>query len=133
MNAHEPTDEEIEAWNLSQIHQRPSPYQAKSIRTVMKKLMAKRGYAAIQANDSLQTVWASLVGVELAKLSRPGNITRGILQVAVSDHGAMNELHFQKKQILTGLKTQLPESKINDVRFRIASLRNTPNSNDEPT
>jgi predicted nucleic acid-binding Zn ribbon protein len=132
MNSREPTDEELEAWHLSQIHQRPSPYQAKSIRTVMKKLMAKRGYSAIQANDSLQSVWASLVGSELAKLSRPGNISRGILQVSVSDHGAMNELHFQLKQIVAGLQAQLPESKIKNVRLRIgATVRDNQNSNDE--
>jgi Dna[CI] antecedent, DciA len=121
MNSQEPTDDELEAWHLSQIKQRPTHLQAKPIRTVMRRLMSERGYAAIQATASLNEVWAVAVGVLLAKSTRPGKITRGTLNVAVSDSGVIQELHFHKREILAALKSHLPECKISDLRLYIES------------
>lgn len=122
MSRLEPTEEEIEAWNLSQIQQRRSNLHAKPIATVMKKLMAQRGYAAIQATNDLQEKWSEIVGEVLARMTCPGNISRGTLQVVVSDSGAMQELSFRKKQILAALKLKLPEAKVEDVRFRVGKV-----------
>ncbi len=122
MSRLEPTEEEIEAWNLSQIQQRRSNLHAKPIATVMRKLMAQRGYAAIQATSELHEKWSEIVGEVLAKMTCPGNVSRGTLQVVVSDSGAMQELSFRKKQILAALKSKLPEAKIEDLRFRVGKV-----------
>ena len=122
MSQREPTEEELEAWNLSQIQQRGSNLHAKPIGSVMRKLMSQRGYAAIQASNDLSSHWKEIVGEVLASLTCPGNISRGTLQVIVSDSGAMQELTFRKKQILTALKTKLPEAKVEDLRFRIGRV-----------
>lgn len=121
MNNREPTEEELEAWNLAQIKQRPSRLQAKSIRSVMRRLMSQRDYAAIQATASLQDVWSAIVGQPLANATRPGKLSRGTLHVAVSNSGAIQELHFRKRDILSALRAQLPESKIEDLKFRVES------------
>jgi predicted nucleic acid-binding Zn ribbon protein len=122
MSRLEPTEEEIEAWNLAQIKQRRSNLHAKPIGSVMRKLMSQRGYAAIQATSELHEKWSEIVGDVLARLTCPGNIARGVLQISVSDNGAMQELYFRKKQILTALKAQLPEAKVEDLRFRVGKV-----------
>ena len=122
MSRLEPTEEEIEAWNLSQIQQRRSNLHAKPIATVMRKLMAQRGYAAIQATSELHEKWSEIVGEVLAKLTCPGNVSRGTLLVVVGDSGAMQELSFRKKQILAELKSKLPEAKVEDVKFRVGKV-----------
>lgn len=122
MSRLEPTEEEIEAWNLAQIHQRRSNLHAKPIASIMRKLMAQRGYAAIQATSELHEKWSEVVGDVLAKLTCPGNVSRGALQVVVSDSGAMQELSFRKKQILAALRSKLPEAKIEDLRFRVGKV-----------
>ncbi len=122
MSRREPTDEEIEAWNLSQIKQRSSNLHAKTIGSVMRKLMTQRGYAAIQATNELQERWKEIVGEVLAGMTCPGNVSRGTLQVIVSDSGAMQELSFRKKQILAALKAKLPEAKVEDLRFRVGKV-----------
>ncbi len=122
MSRLEPTEEEIEAWNLSQIHQRRSNLHAKPIGTVMRNLMAQRGYAAIQATSELHEKWSEIVGEVLAGMTCPGNVSRGSLQVVVSDSGAMQELSFRKKQILAALKSKLPEAKVEDLRFRVGKV-----------
>ncbi len=81
MSRPEPTDEEIEAWNLAQIKQRNSNLNAKPIASVMRRLMAQRGYAAVQASNDLSNCWSEVVGEVLAKMSCPGNVSRGVLQV----------------------------------------------------
>ncbi len=122
MSRPEPTEEEIEAWNLAQIHQRRSNLHAKPIGTVMRKLMAQRGYAAIQATTELHEKWSEIIGEVLAGMTCPGNVSRGTLLVVVSDSGAMQELSFRKKQILAELKVKLPEAKIEDLRFRVGKV-----------
>ena len=122
MSRSEPTEEEIEALNLSQIQQRRSNLHAKPIGSVMRKLMAQRGYAAIQATSELHENWSEIVGDVLAALTCPGNVSRGTLQVVVSDSGAMQELSFRKKQILAALKAKLPEAKVEDLRFRVGKV-----------
>lgn len=122
MSRLEPTEEEIEAWNLAQIHQRRSNLHAKHIGSVMRKLMSQRGYAAIQATSELHEKWAEIVGEVLAQMTCPGNISRGTMQVVVSDSGAMQELSFRKKQILAALKAKLPEAKVEDLRFRVGKV-----------
>ncbi len=122
MTRSEPTEEELDAWNLAQIQQRRSNLFAKPISSVMKRLMSQKGYSAIQATSQLGEQWNEIVGELLARMTRPGNISRGVLLVSVSDSGAVQELHFRKKQILTALQSRLPEAKIEDLRFRVSKF-----------
>ncbi len=122
MSRLEPTEEEIEAWNLAQIHQRRSNLHAKPIGSVIRKLMSQRGYAAIQATSELHEKWGEIVGEVLAQRTCPGNVSRGTLLVIVNDSGSMQELSFRKKQILAELKAKLPEAKVEELRFRVGKV-----------
>lgn len=118
----EPTAEQQEAWNLAQIHQRRSRLVAKPIGGVIRRLLSSSGYAESQSAAQLQAQWEQAVGPQLAKLSRPGNVSRGVLLVEVANSALMQEIHFRKKQILTAFHGQAATQKITGLRIRIGKF-----------
>jgi predicted nucleic acid-binding Zn ribbon protein len=89
---------------------------------VLAELIVQRGYARQLTASAYTEAWAAVNDPLLAKASRPGNLRRGILEVAVKNSTVMQELTFRKKQILKKLKQQLPDEVIKDIRFRIGNV-----------
>ena len=116
----EPTPEQREAWDLSQIRQRRSRLVAKPIGGVVRRLLASSGYGETQGAAQLLEQWQQAVGPELAKLTRPGNVARGVLQVHVANSATMQEVHFRKKQILVALQKLGVNSKITELKIRVS-------------
>jgi predicted nucleic acid-binding Zn ribbon protein len=117
----EPSVEQREAWDLAQIKQRRSRLFAKPIGSVVRRLMNSSGYGETKAAEQLQECWQRAVGAELARLSRPGNVSRGILLVNVANSAVMQEIHFRKKRVLAALRSEAVGMKsITDIRIRIA-------------
>lgn len=81
--------------------------------------MSRRGYAQVAVNDELQAVIVSAVGSEVANSLQVGNLKRGVLQVYASDSVTLQELNFQKRQILKKIQKEMPQSGVTDLRFRI--------------
>ncbi len=81
--------------------------------------MSRRGYAQVAVNDELQAVIVSVVGSEVANSLQVGNLKRGVLQVYASDSVTLQELNFQKRQILKKIQKEMPQSGVTDLRFRI--------------
>ena len=112
----------IEEANLiHDLGNRSAPYipRAKKIGTLVRKLMVSRGISDEQSAMMTQEQWKIAAGPSLAQYTTPGNISRGILYVAVSDNLVLQELHFSKQKILSSLKAALPDFKIRDLKFRI--------------
>jgi len=65
--------------------------------------------------------WDKVAG-RLARVSRPGLLKRGVLQITVSNSAAVQELTFQKRQLLRDLCELLPEQKIHDLRFVVGVI-----------
>jgi hypothetical protein len=114
----DPTPEEQEKYDLSQIKQRPSRYQAKPIASAIRQVMVRRGLGQTQAAQELQDAWNSIAG-RLASVSRPGNIARGILQVFVQDSSALQELHLQRRTLLEQLRQAMPQLQIKDIKGKV--------------
>ena len=76
----------------------------KKIADVLAQLITTRGYGRFQSD------------------TRPGRIRRGTLDVTVTNSTVVQELTFQKQQILSQLKTAMPDANIRDIRFRIGSI-----------
>lgn len=112
-------EEQEEAWNLSQIRQQRSRLNAKPIGSMIRTLMARNGYGQTQAAEALEEQWRVAAGPTLAGASRPGTISRGVLQVLVSNSSALQELHMCKKQILQSLTAAMPQAGIRDLRGRV--------------
>jgi predicted nucleic acid-binding Zn ribbon protein len=58
----------------------------------------------------------------IAKFTRPDRLRRGTLEVTATNSAIVQELTFQKQQILTQLNTELPDARVRDIRFRIGSI-----------
>lgn len=93
----------------------------KKIGDVLSGLLARKGYARVQAASACDEAWKEAAG-KLAAHSRPGNVKAGVLEVIVRNSTALQELTFQKKKLLKRLQEKLPEEKIADLRFRVGSL-----------
>jgi predicted nucleic acid-binding Zn ribbon protein len=94
----------------------------KKIGDILAQLITKRGYGRIQSIENLDAAWQAAAGDALARCSRPGQIKRGVLEITVGNSTVVQELTFQKQPILTALRTQLPDAKIRDLRFRVGAI-----------
>ena len=94
----------------------------KKIADVLAQLITARGYGRIQADADFTAAWQQAAGVTIAKYTRSGRLRRGTLEVTASNSTIIQELTFQKQQILAQLQTTLPDAKIRDIRFRVGSI-----------
>jgi predicted nucleic acid-binding Zn ribbon protein len=91
----------------------------KKIGSLLSQLISRRGYAQVFASEALQKVVEAEVGSALAASVRVGKVKAGVLQVFASDSVTLQELTFRKRAILKRIQADLPENKVNDLRFRI--------------
>lgn len=119
MRRNEPTPEEQERWDLAQIKQGNSRLFARPIKSIVRRLLSKEGYGAIESMQQLLDQWPSIVGGELAKVTRPQKVSRGVLLVLVRNSQANHEINFQKTKILTAVQAAAPGVKLNRVRFQV--------------
>lgn len=94
----------------------------KKISDVLAQLITARGYGRIQADANFAAAWQVAVGPVLAKYTHPGRLRRGVLEVTIANSMTVQELTFQKQQVLAKLQTELPDARIRDLRFRIGSI-----------
>ena len=73
----------------------------KAIGNVIAQLITARGYGRIQADANFAAAWKAAAGDALAKFAVPGKLRRGVLDITVANSMAVQELTFQKKQILS--------------------------------
>jgi predicted nucleic acid-binding Zn ribbon protein len=92
------------------------------IANVLAQLLARRGYARQSAAASCEAAWREAVGQALARVTRPGNIRRGVLEVFVANSTLVQELAFQKTQLLDRLRQSLPDESIRDLRLRVGPI-----------
>ncbi len=91
------------------------------IGTIVSQLMSRRGYASVATENALTDSIAKSVGPVMAASITVGKLSRGVLQVYAVDSVVMQELTFQKQQILKALSKDHPQAKITDIRFRLQS------------
>jgi len=78
----------------------------------------------------LPHVWNQVVGEVFARQSCPNSIIKGVLDVAVSNANWLHELRFMKASILERLHAMLPETPINDIRFKVGPVPCAPDPAD---
>ena len=91
---------------------------------VVSELMTQSGFARAHAT-AMEKVWREAVGDEAARWTRPGKIRRGVLEVAVANSTMVQELVFQKAELLTSIRRLWPDTPIRDLRFRVVPVEET--------
>ncbi|MDX1947868.1 MAG: DUF721 domain-containing protein [Pirellulaceae bacterium] len=94
----------------------------KAMGDVLSQLLARKGYAQVQAAAMSLAAWNEAAGAKLAPQTRPGNVKRGVLEVLVSNSAVHQELAFIKVKIVKTLARLAPEHKIRDLKFRVGPL-----------
>ena len=101
---------------------RQQPQGPQKMADVISLLMARRGYAQQQTAAISQQSWQQAVGKRFSGHTRAGNIRRGVLEVIVRNSAILQELTFQKKQLLKKMAETAGDRKINDLRFRVGAI-----------
>jgi predicted nucleic acid-binding Zn ribbon protein len=100
----------------------PEPRGPRPIADVVSQLLARRGYARIQSAFEFEQAWKQAAGEVMSTHTRPGNVKRGVLEITVRNSSVLQELTFQKKQLLTKLQTLTTDQPIRDLRFRVGAV-----------
>ncbi len=95
----------------------------KRIADVVAELVTQRGYGRIEADQQFAAAWTAAAGAAFARSSRAGKLRRGKLEVVVEGSTTMQELNYDKQNILARLQAQLPEAGIREIRFRIGTIK----------
>jgi predicted nucleic acid-binding Zn ribbon protein len=93
-----------------------------AIGNILSELMARRGFARVQSGAAYDAAWQQAAGALAAEYTRVGALRRGKLEVVVANSTLMQELLFQKSDILKNLTQLLPDEGIQDLRFRLGAL-----------
>ena len=93
----------------------------KPINSVLAQVMQRKGYAQIKTGGDREEAWCQAAG-EVASATRVGPLRRGTLQIVVANSLLMQELTFQKEDLLKKLQTVLPDAGIQQIRFRVGQV-----------
>ena len=93
-----------------------------AIGNILSELMARRGFARVQSGAAYDAAWREAAGTLMAQYTRVGAVRRGKLEVVVANSTLMQELLFQKSDLLRNLTQLLPDEGIQDLRFRLGAM-----------
>lgn len=89
-----------------------------SLKNALTRLIRRKGLVNRSASDALNAEWNRIVGPKIGQRSTARRIRDGILEVAVTNSAAMEELRsFLHESVLEQLQTSLPESNIRSIRY----------------
>ncbi len=96
------------------------PAEPQQLGKVLSELIALKGLARVQGTQQLQQAWKLAAGDDVAKNSSVIALSRGVLQIGVSNTGLLSELaSFHKQTLLASLQQQQSHLKIKDLKFRL--------------
>jgi predicted nucleic acid-binding Zn ribbon protein len=98
------------------------PRGPQAIGNVLSELMAQRGFARVQSADALHAAWREAAGPLVAAYTRIGQLRAGTLELIVGNSTLVQELGFQKQDLIAALARLLPDEQIKSLRFRVGSL-----------
>ena len=83
--------------------------------------MSRRGYAQVAVNERLFQLVSTALDESLSQSIQVGNLRGGVLHIFAADSVTLQELNFQKRQILKRIQNEKEFQNITDLRFRIQS------------
>jgi predicted nucleic acid-binding Zn ribbon protein len=92
------------------------------IGNVIAEIVSRKGIGRRKSTEQRQNAWRQAVGEEMAKVTRVGEIRRLKLEVIVASSIVMQELSFQKQDILSRLRASDQDLQIDDLRFQVGSV-----------
>jgi len=113
----------------------PSPKRRgpKAVSDILSELFAAKGFARLGAAKALEEAWNDAVGEPRCRLTKIGEVRRGILNVTVAHSALLEELAaFEKPRLLKALRETVPDLSVLDIRFRVGPVIMTPPEPSKP-
>ena len=95
----------------------------RKVGSIVNQLMSRRGYAQVGAAEELQRIVRLAVGELLADSVEVGQVKAGVVHLFATDSVSLQELNFQKRQILQKIQADMPAANVTDLRFKIQVSR----------
>lgn len=114
--------EPAEAWYDLEDHVQRygrSGVQPKPLRSVLNRLLAKRGYNQTLGDASLQEVWQQTVPEAWRAGTRIKKYNRGVLEIVVDNPITLQQMEFSKHQLVKQLQQTAPEKRIKQIRLSL--------------
>ena len=89
------------------------------VKSVLKSAFRRFGIDEKLQSYQFVLVWKDIVGVDIARRTKPECIERGTLIVRVCDSAWAQELSFRKEMLIEKMSEHLPEAEISDIRFYV--------------
>ena len=89
------------------------------IAEIFPQLARQNGWEIQLDLHSVFANWATLVDPETAEHCRPLKIRRGVLWVEVENSAWLQQLRFQKYQLLETINASLTKSRIEDIKYAL--------------
>ncbi len=96
--------------------------QPKPVAEIIAQVVQRRGYAQVRAANQWNDAWRAAAGEALVATTEVGLLRRGVLEVTVANSLIMQELGFEKEQILAALQRERPDAGLKQLRFRIGKI-----------
>ena len=93
-----------------------------AIGDVLSELMARRGFARVQSAANYEAAWREAAGPLVAQYTRVGQRRCHLLEIIVANSTLVQELGFQKQELLKSLAELLPDEGIKNLRFRVGNI-----------
>ena len=89
---------------------------------LVSRVISRYGIAAEQSTSQLDQAWMQAVPPAIARRTRVARIRRNVLEVIVQSSAIVQQLSFQKKQILKSINHQHPQAQLNDLKFTVGQI-----------
>ena len=93
-----------------------------AVRDIVAEVISRSGIGRTQSIGVRDNAWREALGEALAKQTRPGAVRRGTLEVIVANSTLLQELSFQKTDIVNRLTQHAPELAVRDIKFRVGPV-----------
>ncbi len=100
---------------MSSRRQEPQP-----LAKALSELIAMRGFARVRGKTQLNDIWRDVAGDHIAEFTKPIEVKRGVLHIAVSNSAMLGELvSFHQMNLLAELTSKHADLKIKSLKFKL--------------
>lgn len=100
---------------MSSRRQEPQP-----LAKALSELIAMRGFARVRGKTQLNDIWRDVAGDHIAEYTKPIEVKRGVLHIAVSNSAMLGELvSFHQMNLLAELTSKHADLKIKSLKFKL--------------
>lgn len=101
---------------------RDRPKDPSSIKDIFSGLRLPKTVKDHLKNHEIWSKWEEIVGVELFRVTEPGDLKLKTLTVSVAHQAWAQQLHFLKASILGKIRAICPEVEIKDLYFKVGMI-----------